>query len=36
MFDVSALDLTAPDGSARSLAEFAGKPLVIQLNRYFG
>lgn len=36
MFDVSTLELSNPDGSVVSLQEYAGKPLVVQIHRYWG
>lgn len=35
-FDVSAIGLTAPDASAVDLVDVAGKPLVVQVLRYWG
>lgn len=36
MADLSSLDLTDVDGKAASLTDYAGKPLVIQLARFYG
>ncbi len=36
MFDASTLELTHPDQSVASLQDYKGKPLVIQLLRYWG
>ena len=36
MFDVSTLELSQPDNKVVSLTDYAGKPLLIQLLRYWG